>query len=106
MIRENREAMRQLEMPVLRKDGALLDAIIVGCGIHDSNGNLIGLSTIIRDVASCKRAERETALLAAIVNASKRRHYRIFEGPRNHQLDSGCGARLWLFGQGGDRARV
>jgi PAS domain S-box-containing protein len=70
MIRENGEAKRQLEMPVLRKDGASLDAIIVGCGIHDSNGNLIGLSTIIRDVTARKRAQREQAELATIVNAS------------------------------------
>jgi two-component system sensor histidine kinase/response regulator len=70
MIRENPEAMRQFEMPVMRKDGSLLDTTIVGCGIHNSNGKLIGLSTIMRDVTERKRAERESAALAAIVNAS------------------------------------
>ena len=70
MIRENREAMRQLEMPLQRKDGALLEAMIVGCGIHDSNGKLIGLSTIIRDVTERRRVERESAALAAIVESS------------------------------------
>ena len=70
MIRENPEAMRQLELSVRRKDGAILDTTIVGCGIHDSNGRLIGLSTIMRDVTERKRAEREQAMLAVIVNAS------------------------------------
>jgi PAS domain S-box-containing protein len=70
MIRENPGAMRQLELRVLRKDGALLDTAIVGCGIHDSNGKLIGLSTIMRDITARKRAERENALLAAVVGSS------------------------------------
>jgi two-component system, sensor histidine kinase and response regulator len=70
MIRENPETMRQFEMPVMRKDGTVLDTTIVGCGIHNSNGKLIGLSTIMRDVTERRRAERESASLAAIVNAS------------------------------------
>ena len=69
-IRENREAMRQLEASLLRKDGTRLEAMIVGCGIHDSNGKLIGLSTIIRDVTERRRVERESAALAAIVESS------------------------------------
>ncbi len=70
MIRENPEAKRQFDLQVLRKDGAILDTTIVGCGIHDANGKLIGLSTIMRDVTERKRAEREQARLAVIVNAS------------------------------------
>ena len=70
-IRKNPEAMRQFEMPVMRKDGVVLDTTIVGCGIHDSNGKLIGLSTIMRDVTERRRTERESAALAAIVNASR-----------------------------------
>jgi two-component system, sensor histidine kinase and response regulator len=69
-IRKNPEAMRQLEMPVTRKDGTVLDTTIVGCGIHDSSGKLIGLSTIMRDVTERRRAERESASLAAIVEGS------------------------------------
>ena len=70
VIRENPEAMRQFEMPVMRKDGTVLDTTIVGCGIHNASGKLIGLSTIMRDVTERKRAERETAALAAIVESS------------------------------------
>jgi two-component system, sensor histidine kinase and response regulator len=70
MIREDPEAMRQFEMPVMRKDGTVLDTTVVGCGIHNSNGKLIGLSTIMRDVTQRKRAERESAALAAIVESS------------------------------------
>src|ERR1700678_3313378 len=61
MIRENPEAMRQLDLPVQTKDGVLLDTTIVGCGIYDSNGKLIGLSTIMRDVTERRRAERQSA---------------------------------------------
>src|SRR5208337_2532760 len=46
------------------------DVTIVACGIHDSNGKLIGLSTIMRDVTERRRAERESAALAAIVESS------------------------------------
>jgi two-component system sensor histidine kinase/response regulator len=70
MIRENPEAMRQLDLPVQTKDGVLLDTTIVGCGIYDSNGKLIGLSTIMRDVTERRRAERQSAALAAIVESS------------------------------------
>jgi two-component system, sensor histidine kinase and response regulator len=70
MIRENPESMRQLDLPVQTKDGALLVTTIVGCGIHDSHGKLIGLSTIMRDVTERRRAERENAALAAIVESS------------------------------------
>ncbi len=71
MIRKNPEAMRQFEMPAMRKDGTVLDTTIVGCGIHDSQGRLIGLSTIMRDITERIGAERRAARLAAIVNASQ-----------------------------------
>jgi PAS domain S-box-containing protein len=70
MIRENPEAMRLLELPLQRKDGTILDAAIGGSGIYDSNGDLIGMSTIMRDVTERRRVERESAALAAIVESS------------------------------------
>ncbi len=70
IIRDNRETMRQLEVPVLKKDGTLIEAMIVGCGIHNAQGKLVGLSTIIRDITQRKRVERERASLAAIVESS------------------------------------
>ncbi|WP_422295492.1 PAS domain S-box protein [Candidatus Binatus sp.] len=69
-MRENPEAVRHLELPLQRKDGTLLDATIGASGIHDSNGKLIGMSTIMRDVTDRKRAERQSAALAAIVESS------------------------------------
>ncbi len=70
LIRADTEATRRLEVPLLRKDGTVLDGMIVGGGIHDANGKLIGLSTIIRDITERKRAEAKAALLAAIVESS------------------------------------
>jgi PAS domain S-box-containing protein len=70
LMRKDPEAMRQLEVPLRRKDGVPIVVTIVGCGIHDSNGKLIGLSNIMRDVTERRRIERQTAELAAIVNAS------------------------------------
>jgi PAS domain-containing protein len=43
---------------------------LVACGIRDASGKVIGLSTIMRDITDRKRAERETALLATVVNSS------------------------------------
>ena len=70
MIRENPEAVRLLELPLQRKDGTILDAAIGGSGIYDANGELVGLSAIVRDVTERRRNERQSAALAAIVESS------------------------------------
>jgi PAS domain S-box-containing protein len=64
------ETLRQLEIALQRKDGTLVEVSILGGGIHDSNGKLIGLSAIMRDITESKRVVRENAQLAAIVESS------------------------------------
>ncbi len=70
MIRENPEAVRLLELQLQRKDGTILDAAIGGSGIYAANGELVGLSAIVRDVTERRRIERQSAALAAIVESS------------------------------------
>src|SRR5262249_1028286 len=63
--------MRHGEVPALRKDGSRIQVSVSVSGIYDSAGNLLGASSILRDVTESKRAERELANLASIVNASE-----------------------------------
>ncbi len=63
--------LQRLETRLQRKDQTLIEASIVTSGIYDSTGTLIGLSAIFRDITARKRAEREMAILAAIVDASE-----------------------------------
>jgi len=58
------------EVPALRKDGSTVEVAVSVSGIYDSAGNLLGASSIVRDVTERKRAEREQALLASIVESS------------------------------------
>jgi PAS domain S-box-containing protein len=58
------------EVPALRKDGSTVEVTVSVSGIYDSDGKLLGASSIIRDITGQKRAQREQALLAAIVAAS------------------------------------
>lgn len=66
-LKERRDFVRRLELSLGQKDGAALDVSLVVSGIFDRAGNVIGMSQIYRDITACKRAEREQALLAAIV---------------------------------------
>jgi PAS domain S-box-containing protein len=72
-----REMMQRLdrvqspEVPCLKKDGTCLDVWTVCFGIRDSNGKLLGMSAIHRDLTERKKAEREQALLAALVKSSE-----------------------------------
>ncbi len=64
------ERVNSFEVPCLRKDGTCVDVWTVCFGIRDSSGQLLGMSAIHRDLTERKRAESETATLAALVNAS------------------------------------
>jgi two-component system, sensor histidine kinase and response regulator len=62
--------VRRAEVQILGKDDRLIDTSLVASGLFDSTGRLIGLAASHRDITESKRAERERASLAAIVNAS------------------------------------
>ncbi|HTY54464.1 MAG TPA: PAS domain S-box protein, partial [Candidatus Binataceae bacterium] len=64
-------AARRVEVPLLRKDGTLIDVSLVASQLRNSQGAVIGMSAIIRDMSERRRAEREQAMLATIVNASE-----------------------------------
>ena len=50
-----------------RKDGTLIDLSLTISPIKDSSGRVVGASKVARDITDRKRAERSTALLAAII---------------------------------------
>ena len=54
----------------LTKNGALIEVSTVCFAIRDDEGKVVAISAIQRDITERKRAERENAALAAIVNAS------------------------------------
>jgi PAS domain S-box-containing protein len=53
-----------------RKDGTLIDLSLTISPVKDSSGRIVGASTVAREITDRKRAERSTALLAAIVDSS------------------------------------
>jgi PAS domain S-box-containing protein len=53
-----------------RKDGSLIDISLTISPVKDSTGRVVGASTVAREITERKRAERSTALLAAIVDSS------------------------------------
>ncbi|HXW84277.1 MAG TPA: PAS domain S-box protein, partial [Candidatus Binataceae bacterium] len=67
---EDPAATRRLEVQLLTSDGRVIDVSMVASAIRDRDGRLQGLSAIFRDISERKRAEREHALLAAIVESS------------------------------------
>jgi PAS domain S-box-containing protein len=71
LMRRDHRFVRRLEVQMQRKDGGLVDVSLVGSGIYDRGGELLGLSSVIRDITELKRAEREQGLLAAIVESSE-----------------------------------
>src|SRR5579885_3067597 len=69
-LHSREQVVRHLEVPAIRKDGARIELSIVVSGIYDASANLLGMSSIMRDVTQAKHAEREQALLAAIVTST------------------------------------
>jgi len=54
-----------------RKDGSPIEVVLLASGIYDANSRLNGVAFFVRDGADRRRAEREQAALATIVNASQ-----------------------------------
>ncbi|HKV82449.1 MAG TPA: PAS domain S-box protein [Candidatus Sulfotelmatobacter sp.] len=53
-----------------RKDGTLVDISLTISPVKDSYGRVVGASKVAREITDRRRAERNTALLAAIVDSS------------------------------------
>ena len=71
-IRADRQAgeVRRLEVQMQKRDGALVDVSVVVSRILDAKGELVGISSIVRDITEQKRAAREHALFEAMVESS------------------------------------
>ncbi|HZO83373.1 MAG TPA: PAS domain S-box protein [Candidatus Binataceae bacterium] len=59
------------EAPNLRKDGSRIETAMTVFGTYGRDGRLLGIASIHRDATERRRAERERALLAAIVESSE-----------------------------------
>ncbi|HYL60057.1 MAG TPA: PAS domain S-box protein [Candidatus Acidoferrales bacterium] len=70
MLHKHPGVVRRLEVSFPRREGAATEVLLVVCGIYDRAGRLLGLSQHYHDITERKRAERELAQLAAVVNAS------------------------------------
>ncbi|HZO81108.1 MAG TPA: PAS domain S-box protein [Candidatus Binataceae bacterium] len=69
-LKEQPSLVRRIEVELQRKDGSTVDGSLVASGMFDSAGNILGMSVIVHDLSQLRRAEREQAQLATIVNAS------------------------------------
>jgi two-component system sensor histidine kinase/response regulator len=70
-VARDRSSVQRHEAQYRKKDGSLIDISVVSSGLFDSAGKLIGITAFIRDITETKRAERERAILAAIVESSQ-----------------------------------
>jgi two-component system sensor histidine kinase/response regulator len=70
-MRADRSYIERIEVPGRRKDGSLIDVSIVGFSVYSRSGELLGFSSIHRDISERLRVERERALLAAAVENSE-----------------------------------
>ncbi|WP_316227916.1 MULTISPECIES: PAS domain S-box protein [unclassified Bradyrhizobium] len=67
---ENGESIEGFETVRLTKDGRPIEVAITLSPIREATGEIIGISSIIRDISRAKQAERGAAMLAAIVASS------------------------------------
>jgi len=67
---KNGQRVEHFETKRLTKDGRELDVSLTISPILDSQGNIIGLSKIMRDITERKQAEEKSAKLAAIIESS------------------------------------
>jgi diguanylate cyclase (GGDEF)-like protein/PAS domain S-box-containing protein len=63
------ESINRIEVQRLHKNGSLLDVAISVSPIHDAVGNIIGASSIARDITKRKQREKELQQSEAIVRA-------------------------------------
>ncbi len=76
---EHPDRPNRVEVPCQRKDGSLVDVSLVAFAVRDHSGKVLGASAVHRDISERRRAQREQAMLAAIVESSQ--DAIISEGP-------------------------
>ena len=64
------DSIESLETVRLTKDGRPIEVAITLSPIYAPDGEIIGISSIVRDISRAKQAERSAAMLAAIVASS------------------------------------
>ncbi len=69
-FRTDSSFVQHLEWQLRTKDDRRVDAFLTASAARDIAGNVTAISLIMRDVTERKRAEREMALLAAIVQSA------------------------------------
>src|SRR5438093_6995836 len=67
----NGERVENLETVRIRKDGARIDVAVTVSPIRDDDGNVIGASTIARDITERNRADLERPLLLEAERAAR-----------------------------------
>jgi two-component system, sensor histidine kinase and response regulator len=69
--------VRRLEVQMQRRDGSFVDVSVVVSRIVGADGAVLGVASIARDITAQKRADREHALLASLVETSDDAIYSI-----------------------------
>ena len=64
------ESVEHFDTVRQRKNGSLIDISLTVSPVKDSQGRVVGASKVAREITERRRAERSTALLAAIVDSS------------------------------------
>jgi PAS domain S-box-containing protein len=64
------ESVEHFDTVRQRKNGSLVDLSLTVSPVKDPSGRVVGASKVAREITERKRAERSTALLAAIVGSS------------------------------------
>ncbi len=70
-LRSGQRIFHQFEVPFPGENGQPIDISLVVSGIYDREGKPIGIFQVFRDVTGLRRAQREQAMLAAIVESSE-----------------------------------
>jgi PAS domain S-box-containing protein len=96
------EDVEQFETKRMRKDEVVLDVVLKISAIRGLNGEIVGTSTIARDVSKLRmqgELMRERALLAHLVNAGEEERGRIAEGIHDDSIQAitAAGMRLQIL---------